>query len=644
MAQLIPSQPTGEMSLGCVRVFQALKKLPDDWTIWLSMSVDPSVTPDFLACHRRTNRCYLIGVINATKVSVSREHIENELDRVQRFRQGLSAQDGLGCIVCHHDLELLSQELDPGLADARVYFFGRTDLRENELETKLLALPGRALTKSEFRELRTRFTPESRIDVSLAKAAAVPLVSHEPPAPMFLDLRQEDLTKRDLELSVDAEKAVGNSGLRLLTGVAGSGKTLVLLHRASLLAARAPSAKILVLTFNKPLTHELVHRLRRLDPTGHVQCQNFHSWLGKVWHGQGVWSTIQGQDKDEVVRDIAEEVFGKKSWLVSKLSNELDWIHDSGIVEWEDYAEADRKGRGFRLTAPQRELMWKACGYWRNFLEQRRRGDYPHFGYRYFLALRAGLKPVDVYDYILIDEAQFFARTWFEAVHRHLKPGGQLFLAADPSQGFLRNGTSWAAAGLDVRGKSDRLTRSYRTTKPILEFAWNFLSSRCSDLGDDVVQPDMLSMGDGPAPRVYQARDLDEQIRTAAKEIADEVRLGVPASAYLVLISDGLLVKNVIGKLRNYSDGAISIPGDGLNPASVRVCSLDKATGLEAHTVYVLGASDLLDEEGNSTRSEEDRQALRENNGKRLYMAFTRAAKVLRIGWSAKMRFEHSLL
>lgn len=123
-----------------------------------------------------------------------------------------------------------------------------------------------------------------------------------------------------------------------------------------------------------------------------------------------------------------------------------------------------------------------------------------------------------------------------------------------------------------------------------------------------------------PEPRIYQARDLDEQIRIAAKEIAEEIKLGVPASAYLVLISDGLLVKNVISRLRNYSDGVISITGDDLDPTSVRVCSLDKATGLEAHTVYVLGASDLIDGEGDPTRSEDDRLALRERNGRRLYM------------------------
>jgi len=196
LALLIPSQPTGEMSLGCVRVFQALKKLPDDWTIWLSMSVAPNTTPDYLACHRRTNRCFLICVINAPKSAVSHEHLAQGLECIQRFRERVAAQDGLGWIVCHHDLERLSQELDAGLADSGVHFIGRSDLRESLLEAKLLALPARALNKSEFRELRSRFSPESRIEVGLTKAAAEPLVSHESPALMFLDLYQEELTKR----------------------------------------------------------------------------------------------------------------------------------------------------------------------------------------------------------------------------------------------------------------------------------------------------------------------------------------------------------------------------------------------------------------------------------------------------------------
>ena len=58
-----------------------------------------------------------------------------------------------------------------------------------------------------------------------------------------------------------------------------------------------------------------------------------------------------------------------------------------------------------------------------------------------------------------MDEAQFFAKASFEVVGAALKPGGHLFLAADPTQGFLRRRQSWIAAGIEVRGRTTRLSQ-----------------------------------------------------------------------------------------------------------------------------------------------------------------------------------------
>lgn len=75
-------------------------------------------------------------------------------------------------------------------------------------------------------------------------------------------------------------------------------------------------------------------------------------------------------------------------------------------------------------------------------------------------------------DVVLVDEAQFFAPLWFEIVKRIVKPGtGHLFLAADPTQGFLKRGQSWRASGLEVRGRTLKLEKSYRTTREILSAA-----------------------------------------------------------------------------------------------------------------------------------------------------------------------------
>ena len=75
------------------------------------------------------------------------------------------------------------------------------------------------------------------------------------------------------------------------------------------------------------------------------------------------------------------------------------------------------------------------------------------------------------YDFVLVDEAQFFAPIWFEIIKLILKPNGHLFMVADPTQGFLKRGQSWLASGLNVRGRTSRLEKCYRTTREILDFA-----------------------------------------------------------------------------------------------------------------------------------------------------------------------------
>ena len=632
MAQLIPGQPTGSSSVGCIRVFQALKRLPDDWTIWLNLTGDPVLVPDFLACHRKTNRCFLLAVIAGTKSKVGSEEIESAIGRLRAFHGIFPFGDDLGLVLCHHELEELPESLERDLFGGT--FLGRKGLEATVFEERLLSASAKPMEKVKFQLLRAAFTPESRIGASLAPDDPGVLGASEPSKPLFLDLRQEELAKRDLELSPEASRAIADFSIRLLTGVAGSGKTLVLLSRAVLLAHRFPSAKILVLTFNKPLRQELTHRLERMGAAGRVDCRNFHNWAGSVWKTQGARRMpIGAHDKEKVVQDIGTEVFGKTSPFVGRLSSELDWIQDSGFIEWEDYADAERKGRGFRVTAGQREKFWTANHRWRAFLDQEVLGDYPHFGFRFFQALQDGVPPSVRYDHIFIDEAQFFARTWFDVVRRHLKPQGSLLLCADPSQGFLRSGTSWHGAGFEVRGRTDRLTHSYRMTRETMECAWTFLAGRVLEAGEDAVPPEISRMGEGPKPRIFVTPDIETQIRVAVDEIEREVKLGAATSSFLVLVADPIMIPRVVNLLSSRLGGKVAVAEEATDPTSIRVCSLEKATGLEAAVVYVIGASTMLEAEGHPELTEEELQALREQNGKRLYMAMTRAANVLRMGW-----------
>ncbi len=69
-------------------------------------------------------------------------------------------------------------------------------------------------------------------------------------------------------------------GHRLLRGVAGSGKTIVLIGRARHLRERHPEWRILVLCFNRSLASSL---RQAIPPDPHVEILTFHKWaLGEI--------------------------------------------------------------------------------------------------------------------------------------------------------------------------------------------------------------------------------------------------------------------------------------------------------------------------------------------------------------------------
>jgi hypothetical protein len=140
-------------------------------------------------------------------------------------------------------------------------------------------------------------------------------------------------------------------------------------------------------------------------------------------------------------------------------------------------------------------------------------------------------------------------------------------------------------------------------------------------------------MGEGPKPRIFVTPDIETQIRVAVDEIEREVKLGAATSSFLVLVADPIIIPRVVNLLSSRLGGKVAVAEEATDPTSIRVCSLEKATGLEAAVVYVIGASTMFEAEGHPELTEEELQALREQNGKRLYMAMTRAANVLRMGW-----------
>jgi hypothetical protein len=448
----------------------------------------------------------------------------------------------------------------------------------------------------------------------------------------FLDSEQEWAVKLDLDLPDEQAQASTNFSLRLVNGVAGSGKTLIAVHRALLLAELFPAQRVLLLIHNTPIVADLLDRLRRtrgaLPP--HLEVMTFFAWATRQWQRMfGRWPQMTN-DLPALVRHHRLR-WPELTLDDGPLVDELDFIDESLIGSQEEYLAAKRSGRGFALRAGEREHIWALREAVAATLHKR--------GEMAWSALPAAIAGASRRhaalarrNHILIDEAQFFAPSWFVVVKLSLAPRGQLFLCADPKQGFMRHRLSWKSAGLDVAGRTKRLSRSYRTTRTLLESASAMVDALAPDDGGDEVQPDYTGMEAGVRPLLLYAASPQDAMDRLVNEIDMLAGEGLPLDAFLVVFGDNVNRRALYAQLARrlgarrvwqLNEGAQKKAPPGADGTDcLRVAYLDTATGLEGTVVFLIGIESLFATEG----ADEER---RDERLRKLYMAMTRAGRKL---------------
>ncbi|MEM7599986.1 MAG: hypothetical protein AAF357_01065, partial [Verrucomicrobiota bacterium] len=115
-----------------------------------------------------------------------------------------------------------------------------------------------------LKQWRAIVVPEVRIDAPAYIERKRKTPTHfESAAPLLLDYNQERCARLDLEGIIDLRERASDFQTRLVTGVAGCGKTLLLLHRAALLMQHFPNARVLLVSHNRPLIADLERKLQR---------------------------------------------------------------------------------------------------------------------------------------------------------------------------------------------------------------------------------------------------------------------------------------------------------------------------------------------------------------------------------------------
>jgi hypothetical protein len=295
------------------------------------------------------------------------------------------------------------------------------------------------------------------------------------------------------------------------SGSAGTGKTVVALHRAARLAGQSPDSRVLLTTFSQPLANALARKLAVLVGAGSpvlrritvVPYRTVADELHQLAFGRRAVVASDEQVDDAVAK--AAEAVGAGGFTSRFLLSEWRHVVDAWqIADVEAYAKVPRLGRKNRMSAGQRERLWPVFAAVRAALAKRGLATWPEI-YGRTAAYYAG-RDTKPFTHIVVDEAQDLgvAELRFLSAIAPAAPDA-LFFAGDLGQRIFQQPFSWRELGVDVRGRSSTLTVNYRTSHQIRRMADKLLPSAVRDVDGNADERDRtVSVFNGPPPEIRQ--------------------------------------------------------------------------------------------------------------------------------------------
>ncbi|MFT7510864.1 MAG: hypothetical protein ACI9QL_000063 [Candidatus Omnitrophota bacterium] len=634
MATLLPSQMIRGKSMAYARLLRLCKALPEPYVIRQQMN--PDAQADLLVvCGSKAVHLIVFDLEPKEIETIRQSSLFG--DPPVRLTQ-LRARWDHGSQPFLAALPLLNREqccfLE--LPDTPVITLEamRNDPFKARLDAAMVAFEEPALDA-----LRQQFSPEVVVPDALTVRTPPP---HADGVGQMLDVDQEQILKIDLSLDAEGQSLSRAFNVRLVTGVAGCGKSLIILYRLRLLRQlyAGKPRRMVVLTHNRALIRDMEQRYQQLSggDTG-VEWRTFLAWCHEHWPKGTPFSPISLARRSAIADQMIREHLPDASITSSMLLAEIDWCKDSLFVTRNEYLEADRSGRGFSLRESIREKVYAAIEDYQQTLREADEIDWGDVPRTLWRGVQNGKIELPMYDAIFVDEAQFFAPFWFQILQHCLKETtGHLFIAADPTQGFLKRRQSWIGLGLDVRGRSHRLETSYRATRALLNFSSLLYRHRAPDDPEALLPPDLDKLPDGLMPTVISVATEQEEATRVVSEVQTLLEQGTPRKDLLLIMADSFGVQPMLELLEEKFGADIAYdPRNHQGRKGIRVCSLNASTGLESRTVFLCGAHQLYEREQSLRLSEDERDELVRENTRKLYMAVTRAGQRLIITYVGEL-------
>ena len=347
---------------------------------------------------------------------------------------------------------------------------------------------------------------------------------------IFLHPSQRELVERDY------------SGPARVSGSAGTGKTIVALHRAVFLARSNSDTRVLLTTFSNTLADALRTKLRRLI-SNEPRLGERLDVLDLNAIGERLYEQHFGRPKIatfETVKQFMAEASTRvpdlKFSLSFLLSEWVDLVDAWQLDTWESYRDVKRLGRKTRLQESQRAALWTILDAVRGRLKGQGLVTYPEIFTR--LASQLASRKHPPFEFVVVDEAQDLSvsQLKFLAALGGMR-SNSLFFAGDLGQRIFQQPFSWKSLGVDIRGRARTLHINYRTSHQIRMQTDRLLGPEVADVdGNTEDRRGTVSVFNGPSPAIQTFKGQDEENQAVADWLTNLSREGVMPHEFGVFV------------------------------------------------------------------------------------------------------------
>lgn len=444
---------------------------------------------------------------------------------------------------------------------------------------------------------------------------------------VFLHPAQKQLVERDY------------TGPSRVSGSAGTGKTIVALHRAVFLAKSNPEARVLLTTFSTILANSLKVKLRRLisnEPhlAEQIEVYSINELGIRLYKSSITKPAIISQEQiAEVLKEksngIEENKFSQ-AFLVSEWTHVVDaWQ----LKTWEEYRDVKRLGRKTRLPEQQRSILWSIFEKVNDQLNKDKLLTYSGLFDRLSEYIKKHRKYP--YDYTIVDESQDISvcnLRFFAALGR--EEPNSLFFAGDIGQRIFQQAFSWKSVGVDIRGRARTLHVNYRTSHQIRQHADRLLAPEITDADGNIEERgNTMSVFNGKEPEINTFDTTEEESTFVGIWLLEQIKEGVAPHEIGIFVRSEKQLNRAIASAKE-AGIAHKILDETVETISgcIAISTMHFAKGLEFKSVAVMACDDEvipLQERIESITDNADLEEVYNTERHLLYVACTRARDTL---------------